>query len=99
MNPAQPPGALPSGQGLQLSVLLEVFFPHFHIFLLTLLFLCCRLAEAIGILGTIGAIANIVDDTVKAASGLRELHNRWKDADFTLLNLITQIIALKAALS
>jgi guanine nucleotide-binding protein G(i) subunit alpha len=57
------------------------------------------MAEAIAILGTIGAIANIVDATVKVASGLRELHNRWKDADFTLLNLIAQIIALKAALS
>ena len=40
------------------------------------------------IISTAGAVANIVDVVCKTVKTLRELHDKWKDAD---LNLITQL--------
>ena len=57
------------------------------------------MVDPITIIGTAGAIANIIDVATKTINALRDLYDRWKDADFTLLNLIAQITALKAALS
>jgi hypothetical protein len=37
--------------------------------------------------------------TWQTVSVLHTLHSRWKDADFTFINLIAQLTALKAALS
>ncbi len=34
----------------------------------------------------------------KTVSALHTLYNRWKEADFTFINLIAQLTALKAAL-
>jgi hypothetical protein len=57
------------------------------------------MAEALAVIGTAGAIANIIDVASKTIKSLHDLHNRWRDADFTLLNLIAQLTALRAALS
>ena len=56
------------------------------------------MAEAIAFLGTAGAVANILDILGKTISTIHELRQQWKQADFTLLNLIAQLTALKAAL-
>jgi hypothetical protein len=56
------------------------------------------MADPITITGTAGAVANIIDVISKTIKSLRDLHNRWRDADFTVLNLIAQLTALKAAL-
>lgn len=55
--------------------------------------------DAITILGTTGAVANIIDTVCRSIKMLRDLHDRWKGADFVVLNLITQLVALKAALA
>jgi len=56
------------------------------------------MADPISIIGRAGAVANIIDVLAKTASTLRELHNQWKHADFTLVNLIAQLTALRAGL-
>lgn len=55
--------------------------------------------DAITILGTAGAVVNIIDIIGRSIKTLRDLHDRWEDADLIALNLITQLVALKAALS
>src|SRR5271156_5026804 len=57
------------------------------------------MAEALAVIGAAGAVANIIDVAGKTIKSLQDLHNRWRDADFTLLNLIAQLTALRAALS
>ncbi|KAH8684484.1 G-protein alpha subunit-domain-containing protein [Tricladium varicosporioides] len=57
------------------------------------------MADPISIIGAIGAVANIVDVVVKTISTLRELHNQWRESDFTLVNLISQLVCLKAGLN
>jgi len=54
--------------------------------------------EPITIIGTAGAVANIIDLVGKTIRSLREIHDRWKDADLTIINLISQLNSLKAAL-
>lgn len=44
-------------------------------------------------------MASIVELLGKTVSTLHTLHSRWKEADFTFINLIAQLTALKAALS
>jgi guanine nucleotide-binding protein G(i) subunit alpha len=56
------------------------------------------MADPITIIGTVGAVANIVEVIGKIVGCLRDIHDRWKNADFTILNLIAQLAALKAAL-
>ena len=56
------------------------------------------MADPITIIGTAGAAANIIEVLNSTISSLRQLHNQWKDADFTLMNLAAQLAALKAAL-
>lgn len=51
---------------------------------------------AIGAISSITGIIEVICQTVKS---LRKLHERWKDADLTILNLISQLNALKAALN
>ncbi|MCJ1393511.1 hypothetical protein MMC18_006386 [Xylographa bjoerkii] len=51
------------------------------------------------ILGTAAAVADIVGLIGKTIKVLRELHDRWKDADLTIVNLMTQLSSLKAALN
>lgn len=55
------------------------------------------MADPITMIDTAGAVANIIDVVTKLNNTLRKLHG-WQDPNFTLLNLIAQIVALKAAL-
>ena len=55
--------------------------------------------DPITIIGTAGAVANIVDVVSKTINSLRELRNRWKDANLAIFNLIVQLTTLKAALN
>jgi|SRR5205814_161637 hypothetical protein len=57
------------------------------------------MADPLSIIGAAGAVANIIEAASKTIKSLHDLHNRWRDADFTLLNLIAQLTALRAALS
>jgi guanine nucleotide-binding protein G(i) subunit alpha len=57
------------------------------------------MADPLSIIGAVGAVANIVDLIAKSIKSVHELHNRWKEADVTLLNLMAQLIALRAALT
>lgn len=50
-------------------------------------------------IGTAASITGIIEVICKTVKSLRELHERWKDADLTILNLISQLSALKAALN
>jgi hypothetical protein len=56
------------------------------------------MADPISIIGAAGAIANIIAVLAKTVSTLHELHNQWKQADFALVNLISQLTALRAGL-
>lgn len=55
--------------------------------------------DPITIIGTVGAVANIVDLIDKTLASLWTLHDNWKNADFTILSLISQLGSLKAALN
>jgi hypothetical protein len=55
--------------------------------------------DPISIIGTAGAIANIIEVISTTISSLRALHERWKDADMMILNLFTQLLSLRAALN
>lgn len=56
------------------------------------------MADPISILGTVGALANIIDVVAKTISTIAELHSQWQDADLAVLNLESQLAALKTAL-
>ncbi|MCJ1414340.1 hypothetical protein MMC32_000666 [Xylographa parallela] len=51
------------------------------------------------IVGTAAAVADIVGIIIKTIKVLRDLHNRWKDADLTIVNLMAQLTSMKAALN
>lgn len=57
------------------------------------------MADPLTAIGGIGALASIIDAIGKTISGLQELRGRWQDADFTLVNIVSQLTALRAALS
>jgi hypothetical protein len=44
--------------------------------------------EPLSTIGAAGPIANMIDVASKTIKSLHNLHNRWRDAEFTLLNLI-----------
>lgn len=54
--------------------------------------------DPITIIGTASVFADIIKVISKTITSLRALHDKWRDADFTILNLITQLTALRAAL-
>lgn len=54
--------------------------------------------DPVTILGTAGAVLSIIDVLSRTLKSLRDLHNTWKDADLTIVNLMSQLIALRAAL-
>jgi hypothetical protein len=56
------------------------------------------MADPITIVGTIGAVANIIDLVSKTINSIRDLRGRWKDADLAFLSLTSQLSALRAAL-
>lgn len=41
------------------------------------------MADPISIIGTVGALANIIDAVNKAIGTISELRNQWKEADLT----------------
>ncbi|CZR66446.1 uncharacterized protein PAC_16347 [Phialocephala subalpina] len=57
------------------------------------------MADPLTIIGATASVASIVELLGKTVSALHTLHSRWKEADFTFINLITQLTALKVALS
>ncbi len=57
------------------------------------------MSDPLSIIGAAASIASIVELLGKTVSTLHTLHCRWKEADFTFINLIAQLTALKAALS
>lgn len=56
------------------------------------------MAEVLGIIGSIGAVVNIIDATSKLIATINDLRARWNDADLTLLSLASQLKAFRAAL-
>lgn len=56
------------------------------------------MADPITIIGTAGAVANIIDILGKIISTVAELRSQWKDADLEVLNLESQLTALNTAL-
>jgi hypothetical protein len=57
------------------------------------------MADPISIIGTVGSIVNIIEVLGKTISTIHELCSQWREADFTFVNLIAQLTALKAALN
>jgi len=56
------------------------------------------MADPITILGTAGAIANIIDVLGKTISSIAELRAQWQSADLTVMTLECQLAALTSAL-
>jgi guanine nucleotide-binding protein G(i) subunit alpha len=57
------------------------------------------MADSMMIFGASASVASIIQVLAKVVNTLSELHDRWKQADFTFVNLIAQLTALKAALN
>jgi hypothetical protein len=57
------------------------------------------MVDPLTFIGAAASIVGIVEALAKTVSTLHELHNRWKEADFTFVGLIAQLTALKAALT
>ena len=55
--------------------------------------------DPVTIIGTTGAVANIIDVICKTIKSLRDIRERWNSADSTIFYLIAQLNALKAGLS
>ena len=56
------------------------------------------MTDPITIIGTAGAVANIVELLNSTISSLRRIRAQWKDADLVASSLVAQLTALKAAL-
>ena len=57
------------------------------------------MADPLNVIGAAASVASIVELLGKTIRGLHTLHSCWKEADFTFSNLISQLTALKVALS
>ena len=57
------------------------------------------MADPITIIGTLGAAANIIDVLSKTINTIREIRNEWNEADVTFLSLVSQLTALRAAMT
>jgi hypothetical protein len=57
------------------------------------------MAEVAAVIGTIGAVCNVVDVTSKTISLIADIRSKWKTADLALLSLTSQLTALRAALT
>jgi guanine nucleotide-binding protein G(i) subunit alpha len=57
------------------------------------------MADPLAIISAASSVASIVELLGKTVSVLYTLLSRWKEADFTFINLIAQLTTLKAALS
>lgn len=57
------------------------------------------MAEVLSIIGTAGALCNVIDVATKTISTITEIRGRWKEAELVFLGLTTQLTVLRAALS
>lgn len=57
------------------------------------------MADPISVIGSVGAICNIIDVVGKAIVTINELQGKWRDADLTFISLTSQLTALRAALA
>jgi guanine nucleotide-binding protein G(i) subunit alpha len=57
------------------------------------------MADPLTSIGTTALVTGIVELLAKSISQLHKFHTRWEQADFTFINLIAQLSALKAALT
>lgn len=57
------------------------------------------MAEALSIIGAISSIAGIIDVLGKAINVIYELRNQWSEAANTVVGIVAQLVALKAALA
>lgn len=55
--------------------------------------------DPITAVSTVGAVVGIIDVITKSISGLREVGARYKDAEFTVAALVSQLVTLRAALT
>jgi guanine nucleotide-binding protein subunit alpha len=55
--------------------------------------------DPITAVSTLGAVIGIIDVITKSISGLREISARYKDAEFTIAALVSQLMVLRAALT
>ncbi|KAG7290310.1 hypothetical protein NEMBOFW57_000309 [Staphylotrichum longicolle] len=55
--------------------------------------------DPITAVSTLGAVVGIIDVITKSISGLREVGARYKDAEFTVAALVSQLVTLRAALT
>ena len=55
--------------------------------------------DPITAVGTVGAVIGIIDVITKTISGLREVGARYKDAEFAVAALVSQLTTLRAALT
>src|ERR1700759_2127439 len=53
--------------------------------------------DPISIIGTAGTVANIIDIVAKTIHAIRELADKYKEADLAFLPLLSQLTALRAA--
>lgn len=56
------------------------------------------MAELLAVVGSVGAIINIIDGASKIISVIHNLQHQWHDADLTALSLASQLSAFRAAL-
>jgi hypothetical protein len=54
--------------------------------------------DPITITGTASAVAGIIEVISNTIRSLSALHDKWWNADFTILNLITQLTSLRVTL-
>lgn len=57
------------------------------------------MAEVVAVIGAAGSVANVIDVLSNTITTIRELRNEWKEADLTFLCLVSQLTALRAALT
>lgn len=57
------------------------------------------MADPISIIGTAGALANIIQLATQTITAIRELQSDWKDADLIFLSLTSQLSSLRLALT
>ncbi|KAL3457680.1 G-protein alpha subunit-domain-containing protein [Aspergillus heterothallicus] len=57
------------------------------------------MVDPISIIGTAGALANIIQLATQTITAIRELQSQWKDSDLTFLSLTGQLSSLRLALT
>ncbi|KAL2867253.1 G-protein alpha subunit-domain-containing protein [Aspergillus lucknowensis] len=57
------------------------------------------MADPITIIGTAGALANIIQLSTQIIAAIREIQGDWKDADLAFLSLTSQLTSLRLALT